>query len=79
MIPGWLEEITGEVSRCLAVHGCLSARELAVKLGVSERTAIEYIGLLAARGHVTIDGVSLVATPAMIGAGPAAQYRRRCS
>jgi hypothetical protein len=59
MIPGWLEEIMEEVSDCLAANGGLSARDLAARLGVSERAAVEYISILAAKGRVTIDRVSL--------------------
>jgi DNA-binding Lrp family transcriptional regulator len=59
MIPGWLDEITAEVSSCLETHGSLSVRELATRLGISERTTVEYVALLAAKGQVTIDSVSL--------------------
>jgi hypothetical protein len=63
MIPGWLDEVTEEVSRCLEASGRISALGLAEMLGISERTAVGYIALLAARGRVIIDSVSLPEGP----------------
>jgi hypothetical protein len=47
MIPGWVDAIEHEVTRCLCAHGELSPRELAERLGISEDGALSYICLLA--------------------------------
>jgi hypothetical protein len=59
MIPGWLDELEGEVARALATEGSLSLPELAAALRVSEPCASSYVVLLASAGRLTIDRVSL--------------------
>ena len=63
MVPGWRDEIRDELRDCVLAHGPLSARQLATMLGVSERTAVGYIALLAADGELTIERISLPSTP----------------
>lgn len=59
MIPNWLDEIEEQVAMALDSRGALSARDLAESLGVSEGSAVSYIGLLASMGRLSIDRVSL--------------------
>lgn len=59
MIANWVDEIEEDVRTVLNERGSLSARELGRRLGVSEDTAVSFIGLLAASGHLVIERVSL--------------------
>jgi hypothetical protein len=59
VIAGWLEEIEREVVGCLTAPGELSLRDLADRLGVSERAAIGYVTLLASAGRLVIARVAL--------------------
>src|SRR5262249_27832836 len=59
MIPGWLDELEGEVARALAAKDSLSLRELATAVRGSEPCASSYVALLASAGRVTIERVSL--------------------
>jgi predicted ArsR family transcriptional regulator len=61
MIPGWLDELEDDVTACLRARGDMSARELADTLNISETTTVSYICVLAARGGLTIERVSLPA------------------
>jgi predicted ArsR family transcriptional regulator len=76
MILGWLEELEREVVACLSAPGGLSARELADRLGISERSAVGYITMLAMAGRLVIERVTLPvgehdeATPRSTAASP---------
>jgi hypothetical protein len=59
MIPGWLDELEGEVARALATKESVSLGELAAALRVSEPCASSYVALLASAGRLTIERVSL--------------------
>jgi hypothetical protein len=59
MIENWVDEIEADVRTVLERRGSLSARDLGRRLGVSEDTAVSFIGLLAASGRLVIERVSL--------------------
>jgi hypothetical protein len=58
MIDHWLDDIEAQVRTVLKEHGPLSARELGLRLGVSEASAVSFIGLLASSGQLVIERVS---------------------
>ncbi len=59
MVPGWLEEMEREVRACVRDGEQISAKALALRLGVSRDTALYYITLLACTGAVTVERVAL--------------------
>jgi len=60
MIANWLDEIEDRVRAVIEEGGSrLSARELGGRLGVSEESAVSFIGLLASSGRLVIERVSL--------------------
>jgi hypothetical protein len=59
MIDHWLDEIEGQVRDVLKERGPLSARDLGCRLGVSEASAVSFIGLLASSGRLVIERVGL--------------------
>lgn len=59
MIVNWLDEIEEQVRAVIKEPGGLSARELGGRLGVSEESAVSYIGLLASSGRLVIERVAL--------------------
>jgi hypothetical protein len=60
MIANWLDEIEMQVRAVIEERGSsLSARELGGRLGVSEESAVSFIGLLASSGRLVIERVSL--------------------
>ena len=60
MIPGWLDEIENEVTGCIKEGEVLSSHALAQRLGVREQVALSYICLLASRGSLAIEHVTLL-------------------
>jgi hypothetical protein len=58
MIPDWVEEVEQDVRACCCDGRAISPREIAARLGISERSAVSYICLLASEGRVTIERVS---------------------
>jgi hypothetical protein len=60
MIANWLDEIEEQVRAVIEQGGnSVSARELGGRLGVSEESAVSFIGLLASSGRLVIERVSL--------------------
>jgi hypothetical protein len=60
MIANWLEEIEEQVRAVIEQGGnAPSALELGRRLGVSEESAVSFIGLLASSGRLVIERVSL--------------------
>jgi hypothetical protein len=57
MIDHWLDDIEEQVTAVLKEHGPLSARELGQRLGMSEGSAVSFIGLLASSGQLVIERV----------------------
>lgn len=59
MIATWLDEIEEQVRAALEGREGVSAWELGSRLGVSEESAVSFIGLLASSGRLIIERVSL--------------------
>ena len=57
MITDWIDEVEHEVLGCFCGAGTISPVEVAARLGISERSAVSYICLLASDGRVSIERV----------------------
>jgi hypothetical protein len=61
MIPGWKEELEAEYLDVLREGGRATPAELALRLGVSEDSAVYWLTQLARDGRVRILGVEALA------------------
>jgi hypothetical protein len=61
MIPGWKEELEAEYLEVLREGGRATPADLALRLGVSENSAVHWLTQLARDGRVRILGVEAIA------------------
>jgi DNA-binding Lrp family transcriptional regulator len=76
MIPGWKEELEAEYLEVLRDGGRATPGELALRLGVSEDSAVYWLTHLARDGRVRILGVEAIAEGEARIAGPTARDAR---
>jgi len=76
MIPGWKEELEAEYLEVLREGGKATPAELALRLGVSEDSAVYWLTNLARDGRVRILGVEAIADGEIRVGGPTARDAR---
>ncbi|HEY7676384.1 MAG TPA: hypothetical protein VIG69_04900 [Candidatus Methylomirabilis sp.] len=76
MIPGWKEELEAEYLEVLREGGRATPADLALRLGVSENSAVYWLTQLARDGRVRILGVEAIADGEIRSGGPTARDAR---